>query len=234
MFGMTAKQWRDSHPDSKGNIRDYASVNELICLSNMENLNALFIADGLPRPELLRRLNQIAIGQQAFADLDRIDKFILLCVPSQPVVGNSDLAGVLRVHPADLGKRLARLVKCGLLQSAGRGRGTKYGLPMAKSSTSEPKSSTSERENANLPESAQLVRRQKKTTREEMRAAILELCAGRWLSIRDIADTLERTMSTIRPHCEVLVAEKRLQPRYLDNSNHPQQAYSTVTRGSTP
>lgn len=182
-----------------------------------------------------------AIGQQAFADLDRIDKFILLCVPSQPVVGNSDLAGVLRVHPADLSKRLARLVKCGLLQSAGRGRGTKYGLPMVKSSTSEPKSSTSEpksstseRENANLPESAQLVRRQKKTTREEMRAAILELCTGRWLSIRDIADTLERTMSTIRPHCEVLVAEKRLQPRYLDNSNHPQQAYSTVTRGSTP
>lgn len=63
MFGMTAKQWRDSHPDSKGNIRDYASVNELICLSNMENLNALFIADGLPQPERLRRLNKIAIGQ---------------------------------------------------------------------------------------------------------------------------------------------------------------------------
>ena len=63
MFGMTAKQWRDSHPDSKGNIRDYASVDELICLSNMENLNALFIADGLPQPERLRRLNKIAIGQ---------------------------------------------------------------------------------------------------------------------------------------------------------------------------
>ena len=175
-----------------------------------------------------------AIGQRAFADLDRIDKFILLCVPSQPVVGNSDLAGVLRVHPADLSKRLARLVKCGMLQSIGRGRGTKYGLPIAKSSTSEPKSSTSERENANIPESARLVRRQKKTTREEMRAAILELCAGRWLSIRDIADTLERRMSTIRPHCEVLVAEKRLKPKYLDNSNHPQQAYSAVTGDSTP
>ena len=43
LFGMTAKQWRDAHPEMKGNIRDYASINELICLSNMENLNAVFI-----------------------------------------------------------------------------------------------------------------------------------------------------------------------------------------------
>ena len=43
MFGMTARQWRDANPELKGNIRDYASINELICLSNMENLNAVFI-----------------------------------------------------------------------------------------------------------------------------------------------------------------------------------------------
>ena len=43
MFGMTAKQWRDLNPEKNGNIRDYATVNELICLSNMENLNAVFI-----------------------------------------------------------------------------------------------------------------------------------------------------------------------------------------------
>ena len=43
MFGMTAKMWREQNPELKGNIRDYASVNELICLSNMENLNAVFI-----------------------------------------------------------------------------------------------------------------------------------------------------------------------------------------------
>lgn len=47
MFGVTAKQWRDAHPDMKGNIRDYATVNELICLSNMENLNAVFIEQGM-------------------------------------------------------------------------------------------------------------------------------------------------------------------------------------------
>ncbi len=63
IFGITAAQWRDTHPDLKGNIRDYASINELICLSNMENLNALFINEGLPQRERLIKLNQIAIQQ---------------------------------------------------------------------------------------------------------------------------------------------------------------------------
>ena len=63
MFGMTAKQWREQNPEKKGNIRDYASINELICLSNMENLNALFINDGMPQSERLIKLNQIAIQQ---------------------------------------------------------------------------------------------------------------------------------------------------------------------------
>ena len=63
MFGMTAKQWREQNPDKKGNIRDYASINELICLSNMENLNAVFINDGMVQSERLIKLNQIAIQQ---------------------------------------------------------------------------------------------------------------------------------------------------------------------------
>ena len=53
MFGMTAKQWRDANPDLKGTIRDYASINELICLSNMESLNAVFIQQGIAQPERL-------------------------------------------------------------------------------------------------------------------------------------------------------------------------------------
>ena len=65
MFGMTARQWREANPDSKGNIRDYATINELICLSNMENLNAVFISQGLPQGERLVRLNQIAIQQMS-------------------------------------------------------------------------------------------------------------------------------------------------------------------------
>jgi len=63
MFGITARQWRDANPDKKGNVRDYASINELICLSNMENLNAVFINDGIPQSERLIKLNQIAIHQ---------------------------------------------------------------------------------------------------------------------------------------------------------------------------
>ena len=63
MFGMTAKQWREANQDLKGNIRDYATINQLICLSNMENLNAVFINDGLPQTERLEKLNKIAIQQ---------------------------------------------------------------------------------------------------------------------------------------------------------------------------
>ena len=63
MFGITAKQWREAHPELKGNIRDYATINELICLSNMESLNAVFIEEGLSQRERLVKLNQIAIHQ---------------------------------------------------------------------------------------------------------------------------------------------------------------------------
>ena len=63
LFGTTAKQWRDANPDLKGNIRDYASINELICLSNMENINAVFINEGLAQKDRLIKLNTIAIQQ---------------------------------------------------------------------------------------------------------------------------------------------------------------------------
>jgi hypothetical protein len=63
LFGMTAKQWRDANPELKGNIRDYANVSQLVCLSNMENLNAVFIGDGVPQNERLKKLNAIAISQ---------------------------------------------------------------------------------------------------------------------------------------------------------------------------
>lgn len=63
MFGITAKQWREANPDLKGNIRDYATINELICLSNMETLNAVFIEQELSQSERLIKLNHIAIHQ---------------------------------------------------------------------------------------------------------------------------------------------------------------------------
>jgi len=63
LFGKTARDWHDENPDKKGNIRDYATISELICLSNMENINAVFIADGMAQSERLKKLNQIAISQ---------------------------------------------------------------------------------------------------------------------------------------------------------------------------
>ena len=68
MFSMTAKQWREANPELKGNIRDYATINELICLSNMENLNAVFIEQGIPHSERLIKLNQIAIHQMSILE----------------------------------------------------------------------------------------------------------------------------------------------------------------------
>ena len=68
MFGMTARQWREQNPEKKGNIRDYASINELICLSNMENLNAVFINDGMAQSARLIKLNQIAIQQMGILE----------------------------------------------------------------------------------------------------------------------------------------------------------------------
>ena len=63
MFGMTAQEWREANPDKKGNIRDYANINELICLSNLESLNAVFINDGIPQGERLLKPNRVAISQ---------------------------------------------------------------------------------------------------------------------------------------------------------------------------
>ena len=77
MFGKTARQWREENPDLKGNIRDYASINELICLSNMENLNAVFIEQGMPQSERLVKLNQIAIHQMSILESDNTDRNLL-------------------------------------------------------------------------------------------------------------------------------------------------------------
>jgi len=63
LFGMTAKQWRDKNPNKKGNIRDYTDVRQLVCLANLESLNAEFIRQKLFQPERLKKLNQIAIIQ---------------------------------------------------------------------------------------------------------------------------------------------------------------------------
>ena len=63
LFGITAKEWREANADKTGNIRDYADISQLVCLSNLENLNALFISENLSQQERLVKLNSIAIHQ---------------------------------------------------------------------------------------------------------------------------------------------------------------------------
>ncbi|MGC9337721.1 MAG: KilA-N domain-containing protein, partial [Candidatus Cloacimonadia bacterium] len=71
LFGMTAKQWRETNPGEKGNIRDQANASQLVCLANLENLNALFINEGMEQPERLKKLNRIAIEQMEILTSDR-------------------------------------------------------------------------------------------------------------------------------------------------------------------
>lgn len=86
MFGMTAQEWREQNHDKKGNIRDYAGINELICLSNLESLNSVLINKGIPQAERLPELNRIAISQMKilagvteralFQDEDRAERVL--------------------------------------------------------------------------------------------------------------------------------------------------------------
>ena len=71
LFGMTAAQWRQKNKGKKGNLRDYANVSQLVCLSNLENLNALFIEEGLPQAERLPKLNGIARHQMRILTADK-------------------------------------------------------------------------------------------------------------------------------------------------------------------
>ena len=71
LFGMTAKEWRDANPGEKGNIRDQANASQLVCLANLENLNALFINEDMEQPERLKTLNRIAIEQMEILTNDR-------------------------------------------------------------------------------------------------------------------------------------------------------------------
>jgi hypothetical protein len=70
LFGKTAKQWRDEHPEDKGNIRDHADMSQLVCLSNLENLNAHLIKEGISQSERLLKLNLIAIHQMKLLTTD--------------------------------------------------------------------------------------------------------------------------------------------------------------------
>ncbi|MHB1799700.1 MAG: KilA-N domain-containing protein [Vulcanimicrobiaceae bacterium] len=63
LFGQTAREWRDAHPGAEGNVRDHAPLEQLVVLTNLESLNAVLVRQGLPQPDRLHKLNEIAISQ---------------------------------------------------------------------------------------------------------------------------------------------------------------------------
>ena len=63
LFGKTALQWRGENPNADGNIRDFATIEQLVVLSNLESINAMLIHQGFLQAERLAKLNQIAISQ---------------------------------------------------------------------------------------------------------------------------------------------------------------------------
>ena len=77
LFGMTAKAWRDQNPNKKGNIRDFANVSQLVCLSNLESLNAVFINEGMEQSARLEKLNKIAISQMKVLVEDVDNKYLI-------------------------------------------------------------------------------------------------------------------------------------------------------------
>ena len=76
LFGTTAKEWREQNTDKKGNIRDYANISQLVCLSNLESLNAVLIGDGITQSERLEKLNKIAINQMKILVEDNSKKYL--------------------------------------------------------------------------------------------------------------------------------------------------------------
>ena len=77
LFGITAKEWRENNPDKTGNVRDYANVSQLVCLSNLESLNAVLINDGLEQSQRLEKLNKIAISQMKIL-IDDGDEYLAI------------------------------------------------------------------------------------------------------------------------------------------------------------
>lgn len=84
LFGLTAKQWREKHPDKSGNVRDFATLNQLLVLANMESYNAILIDQGKHQSERLKLLNQLAIRQ-----LNAIQKFSTDTIKNLKVYGDS-------------------------------------------------------------------------------------------------------------------------------------------------
>jgi ATP-dependent DNA helicase RecG len=194
-----------------------------------------------------------------YCELTELERIILILAHQSGEISNADIQCYSREHPRDIGECLKQFVNNGWLERSGRGRGTQYALPNKSqpdllslipssvhnepssvhnesssvhndsSSVHNESSSVHNDENFFLLEIAAPVREKQRASPELMRNTILKLCSERYLTVKRLAELLNRSSETIRTHfINPMLSEKLLELKYPDEPTHPQQAYRTL------
>ena len=205
------------------------------------------------------------IAGERYCNLTELERIILVLAHKFSEISNSDIQHYRHEHPREIGECLKNLVNTSCLKQSGRGRGTRYALPNQISldllslplssvhnesssvhnesnsvhnesnSVHNESSSVHNDENLILLEIAALVREKKRVSPELMRNTILKLCCERYLTLKRLAELLNRSPETIRSHfINPMLSEKLLELQYPDRLNHPQQAYKTLLSEKIP
>jgi len=209
-------------------------------------------------PESIDKELRELVGER-YSNLTELDRIILVLTHQFGEISNSDIQHYRHEHPREIGECLKSLVNTGCLNQSGRGRGTRYTLPNQEpldlfslppssvhkeldsvhnqtssvhnesSSVHNESSSVHNDENLFLLEIANPIREKNRVNPELMRDTILKLCSERYLTVKRLAELLNRSSETIRTHyINPMWSEKLLELKYPDEPTHPQQAYRTL------
>ena len=203
-------------------------------------------------PEAVERELRELVGD-AYAQLPELDRIILLLAHWFGEIGNADVQPYCREHPRDIGTHLKSLVDHGWLNRSGQARGTRYRLPgrletgqlfpaaepapeisEQKPAASEQKGVDSEQYDELLAMAAP-IREKGRADKALVRETIVRLCEGRFLSLRTLAELLNREPDSVRNHyITPMLREGLIQARFPEHPNHPQQAYSAADEPGSP
>lgn len=162
------------------------------------------------------------IGIKLYEGLEAEQRMLLLIISHLGEAGNKEIRELYPyIHPYDLTKRLAHLEWLGCLEAEGRTSGKVYRLAR---NLPQEEQFTSDQE---YPPSVLAVRKKNRVSREEMQQAILDLCKGRWISVGELCSALKRTAQALHISLIILEATGKLELKYSEKPNHPQQAYRT-------
>lgn len=232
--GWASQHWR------KPNLREIRSPSE-------QTLLELHMLSLVPEDVLLQLKENV--GQEVFQQLSDHERLILVTAIIEKSVDHGRMMEMLNIHPRDLSQLLSGLVERGILLQDGTGRGTVYFLPDAQLEdmfnemaewvdpsakgpdlSSGPWDQSSGSSKA-LEEIARPIASRAKAPKEELEAAILDLCAVTPLRLEDLERLLNRSAEFLRKrYIQPLIKARRLKRRYPTSPNHPQQAYITESR----